>query len=119
MKQFTLLQLFTVIDGRLSTDIGDVYEILNAYTDDSLMTHHLPVAMDYLKLQNPDWFKSASLYLQGIKSTAGDDFNTLIEEILYNHATQSWIVTPMPESEREAFGNYMIENSLLLRKLKS
>lgn len=119
MKTFTLLQLFTLIDGRLSTDIGDAYEMLNTYTGDSLMTHHLPVAMDYLKSKSPSWFVEAESYLNKIKALVGDDFNDLMTEIKAHHYGVSFIIEPMPESDREEFGRYMIDNSLLLKKLNS
>jgi hypothetical protein len=119
MKQFTLLQLFSIVDGRLSTDIGDVYEMLNAYTGDSLMTHHIPVAMDFLKSKSPSWFVEAESYLNEIKSLAGNDFNALMTEIKAHHHGVSFIIEQMPESDREHFECYMINNSLLLKKLNS
>ena len=56
-KKFTLLQLFSLVDGRLSTSMEDVYDMLNHIIDDNLMTHHLPVAMNYLEEKNPKWFQ--------------------------------------------------------------
>lgn len=44
-KPFHLGTLLTITDGRLLTDIGNVYEILGWMTGESLFTHQLPRAM--------------------------------------------------------------------------
>ena len=53
--KFNLKQLFSLVDGRLATEIGDIYKMLNHICNDNLYTHHLPVAHDYLKIKNPSW----------------------------------------------------------------
>jgi len=66
--KFTRKQLFAIVDGRLSTGMGDVYKILNHLTGENLYTHHLPVAMQFISMKNPDWFleQQKSLYKIGI-----------------------------------------------------
>ena len=49
----SLKKAFSLLDGRLSTNIGDVYEMLNFIFDDNFFTHQLPRAMDKLKEVNP------------------------------------------------------------------
>lgn len=119
MKKFTLLQLFSIVDGRLSANIGDVYEMLNQYTGQSLMTHHLPVAMDYLKSKSPDWFMKAQVDIDTFKSLVPkndskvSDFNELMK--LIEAYTETYDILPIDESEQVEFGGYMVKNSLLLR----
>jgi hypothetical protein len=43
-KTFDLGTVLTVITGRVLTDMGKLYEILNFMTGDDLMTHQLPRA---------------------------------------------------------------------------
>lgn len=117
-KKFTMLQLFSILDGRLSTEIGDVYEMLNHITGDSLMTHHLPVAMDYLKEVNPKWFQELKAELEGIKKLCGNDFQTCMNVIKESYNTEHEI-PQLSDEEKSGFGKYMIDNSLLLKKLKT
>lgn len=115
-KKFTVKQLFSVTDGRLSTEIGDVYDILNTFTGESLMTHQLPPAMDYLKLVGPDWYARACEQLAEIKEKAGtNDFITLMDYIdkFYSHSYHE--VVEMTTSQKINFPEYMIKNSLLTR----
>ena len=41
----SLKKAFSILDGRLSTEIGDVYEMLNYIFDQDFMTHQLPTAL--------------------------------------------------------------------------
>ena len=78
----SLKTAFSILDGRLSTEIGDVYEMLNYIFDDNFMTHQLPNAMRKLNEVNPNWFQNAKNILNGIKSTNNtDDFEELMELI--------------------------------------
>lgn len=78
----TLKQFFSIGDGRLSTEIGDVYQMLNYIFDDNFMTHQLPTAMRKLKEANPEWFSSGVSIINDIKrSNDTDDFGTLMKLI--------------------------------------
>jgi hypothetical protein len=66
-KKFSLLQLFSLVDGRLSTSMEDVYDMLSHICDTELMSHHLPVAMDYIKNKNPQWFQDVKAKLNNIR----------------------------------------------------
>jgi len=78
----SLKKAFSILDGRLSTEIGDVYEMLNYIYDDSLMTHQLPTAMRRLKELNPEWFSNAVDILNDVKRTNNtDDFVELMKLI--------------------------------------
>lgn len=115
-KSFTLLQLFSIVDGRLSTEMGDVYEILNHLTDDSLMTHHLPVAMKYVEDKNPQWFQQAAIRINAIKAVSGNTFETLIDLIKDKYNEDIEVPQLKDEFDTSDFIQYMLDNSLLLKK---
>ena len=113
-KTFSLLQLFSIVDGRLSTKIDDVYEILNHVCDDNLLTHHLPVAMNYIKFKNPKWFNILERDIKEIKhKLRTDNFEKLIDGInsMYNKTYE--IPQLKDEFDTSDFGQYMISHSLL------
>ena len=84
----SLKESFTLLDGRLSTDITRVYEMLNYIFDASLLTHQLPVAMKKLKKVNPEWFKDGVQFIEKIKVDNGtNDFGELMEIIDSNFST--------------------------------
>jgi len=68
---FTLKQAFSLLDGRLSTEIGDVYEMLNFIFSDNLFTHQLPSAMRKLNEVNPKWFADGVQLIEKIKTELG------------------------------------------------
>jgi hypothetical protein len=80
-KKFTLLQLFSVVDGRLSTNIDDVYDILNHVFNTSVWTHQIPAYMNKLKAARPLWFAVIESELDSLKRVYKDDFNTLMRVI--------------------------------------
>lgn len=78
----TLKKAFSILDGRLSTSMQDVYEMLNYIFDQNFMTHQLPTAIDRLREINPDWFQGMVSVLNDVKKTNGtDDFNELMQII--------------------------------------
>lgn len=82
----SLKKAFSILDGRLSTEIGDVYEMLNYIYSDSLYTHQIPTAMRLLKKENPKWFADGVEVINGIKKKVGDDFGTLMYYIDNHHS---------------------------------
>jgi len=85
-KVFTTLQLFSLVDGRLSTNMDDVYNMLNHIFDDNFTTLALPMAMRKLKEINPEWFKEQKQILQTIKSVEDtDEFEALIVAIKFKY----------------------------------
>lgn len=121
-KNFTFLQLFFILDGRLSTSIDDVYNILNHICDYSCMTHHLPVAMEYLKMKNPKWLKEQMDVLNRIyeicpiKEQTREQFLWLVNYIIKNYDFIVEVPQLKDEFDTSDFATYMIENSLLLKK---
>lgn len=78
----SLKKAFSLLDGRLSTEIGDVYEMLNYIFDENFMTHQLPTAMRRLRELNPGWFERGVFALDEIKRVIGTyDFKEMIKTI--------------------------------------
>ena len=78
----TLKQFFNLGDGRLSTEIGDVYQMLNYIFDDNFMTHQLPTAIRELQKQNPEWFSNGVSVIDEIKHIEDtNDFEVLMKAI--------------------------------------
>lgn len=78
----TLKQFFSLGDGRLSTEIGDVYKMLNYIFSMNIYTHQIPTAMRKLKEANPEWFSDAVSVIDEIKAIEGtDDFGQLMKAI--------------------------------------
>lgn len=83
----SLKKAFSLLDGRLSTEIGDVYEMLNYIFDDNLMTHQLPTAMRKLKELNPKWFSDGISVIDEIKAIEQtDDFAHLMKTIDFGYS---------------------------------
>lgn len=73
-KSFTLMELFSIADGRLSnTDMESVYDVLNWVFDDNFTIIALPMAMNKLKKIDPEWFQDIKKDLQQIKDQIGTD----------------------------------------------
>jgi hypothetical protein len=116
-KSFTFWQLFSVVDGRLSTGIEDVYEILNHVCDDELFTHHLPVAHNYLRIKSPQWFQEALVKLSHIREAIGtNDFLELRKHIEFDEG-KAIIEVPQLKDEMDTsdYGKFMVDNSLLFK----
>lgn len=113
-KQFSFKQLFTLTDGNLSTNISDVYDMLNHIYNENFMIYHLPVAMDHLDMKKPQWYADLRITMAEIKTQAGtDDFDALMEYIDKNH--NPMIEVPQfTKEELIGFDQYMADNSLLL-----
>lgn len=95
--------------------MGDVYSILNHLCDDNLMTHHLPVAMQYVKTKQPNWFLDLYLLINDMKVSIGtDEFLPLIEKVKQHNEIYD-IPQLKDEFDTSDFGDYMINNSLLLK----
>ena len=78
----SLKKAFTILDGRLSTKIDDVYEMLNFIFSENLYTHQIPTAMRKLKELNPDWFSDGVNVVESIKQNYNtNDFQELMEII--------------------------------------
>ena len=80
--EVTLKQFFSIGDGRLSTEIGDVYQMLNYIFSENFYTHQLPTAMRKLIELNPKWFADAVNVIDEIKSIEDtNDFDKLMKDI--------------------------------------
>lgn len=80
--EVTLKQAFNLLDGRLSTEMKDVYEMLNFIYSTSFFTHQLPTAIKDLRNQNPKWFSDGVELINEIQFVEQtDDFDKLMEVI--------------------------------------
>lgn len=115
-KTFTLLQLFNIIDGRLVTSMDDVYDILGHIVGGDLMTHQLPVAMDFLREKNPLWFKDLTKKLADIKNI--HRAATSLESLVFVIKEQYHIEYGIPQfsqEEQSEFSAYLVKNSPLAK----
>ena len=112
-KRFMLIQLFSIVDGRLSQTIDDVYDILNHVFNTDFMTHHLPVAYKYLKENKPEWFITIENDLKVLGISKELEFNKCLTILKANNIKYD---IPQFKFNQAEFGQYMAENSLLFKK---
>ena len=116
MKEFTLKQLFSIVDGRLPTTMDDVYDILGTASGQDLMTHHLPVARDFFEKLNPKWFVDAKKDIDYAKKEAGNDFKVLMWYLEKSQLDKrTYKIHEIDANEKKEFAKFMVENSLLLK----
>lgn len=81
-KQFTLLQLFTIVDGRIATSIHDIYDMLNHICGkEKIQTIEFTTALKHIKEHNPKWFQEVDSDINRIKNLVGDNFCDLMNHI--------------------------------------
>lgn len=118
IKKYKAIELFSVVDGRLATDIGMVYQILNHVCNDELYTHHLPVAMEYIKMKNPKWLNEVKMFFGWCGISEDLQFEKCID-ILRLHPQKTFNVPQLKdEFDTSDFIDYMLDNSLLLKRFK-
>ena len=77
---FPLKQLFSIVDGRLSTSISDIQSIFGVYCGRSVFTHELPELIDEVESAKPDWYRQAKGLIDYIKwRHYTDDFGKLMD----------------------------------------
>jgi hypothetical protein len=87
----SLEKAFSILDGRLSTNMEDVYEMLNYIFDTGLFTHQIPEALNTIRKVNPKWFASGVTHLEEIRSIVGtNDFEPLINYIKENYSSSDY-----------------------------
>lgn len=88
---FSLKQLFSIVDGRLSTSISDIQSIFGVYCGRSVFTHELPELLDEVKSAKPDWYMQAKGLIDYIKwRNYTDNFGKLMD-ILDNDFSNVYI----------------------------
>lgn len=116
---FTFVQLMNIVDGRLFTNMDDIYDVLNHATGEDLMTHHLGTAMQYFQQTRPQWFVELDNRLIEAKQRFGNDWMALNKVFTTLKEYSEPITIPtLPENEKEAFVHFMLTNSLLIKKAK-
>ena len=58
---FPIKQLFSIVDGRLSTSISDIQSIFGVYCGRRVFTHELPELIDEVESAKPDWYMQATV----------------------------------------------------------
>ena len=77
---FPLKQLFSIVDGRLSTSISDIQSIFGVYCGRSVFTHELPELIDEVESVKPDWYMQAKWVVEYVKwRKHTDDFVKLMD----------------------------------------
>ena len=77
---FPLKQLFSIVDGRLSTSISDIQGILGVYFGRSVFTHEIPELIDEVESEKPDWYMQAKWVIEYVKwRKHTDDFVKLMD----------------------------------------
>lgn len=66
-KYFSLKQLFSIVDGRLSASISDIRSILGVYCGRIVFTHEIPTILDEIKYAKPDWYMQSKGLVDYIK----------------------------------------------------
>ena len=78
-KYFSLKQLFSIVDGRLSASISDIQSMFSVYCGRIVFTHELPELIDDVKYAKPDWYIQAKGLIDYIKwRNYTDDFVKLM-----------------------------------------
>ena len=111
--KFTVKQLFSLTDGRLSTNMGDVSDMLSVVVGRSLITHELPVVLNYIEEIKPDWFIKGKEQLEEIKQEVGNDFQTLMIYIDKMYSANYHEVLEMTKEQKEGFEKYNLDNRLI------
>lgn len=78
--KITLKEFLNIADGRLWTDIGDVYKVLDYVFDSVTLTHEISNRMKILNEVCPDWYRKGLYSVSIIKTEAGsEDFDKMQE----------------------------------------
>lgn len=78
----SMKEVFSLVDGRLSTNVDDVRAMLSFIFNRNLHTYQLPEAQEALEIANPYWFQDATAALDSIKvSFSTNDFKLLMKII--------------------------------------
>ena len=79
-KCFSLKQLFSIVDGRLSASISDIRSIFGVYCGRIVFTHEIYELIDEVKSAKPDWYMQAKGLIDYIKwRNYTDDFVKLMD----------------------------------------
>lgn len=113
-KTFTLLQLFTVVDGRLSTTEEDVAAILKHLFGVSFHTHEMPVAIRFLKERaKPDWYIIMTADIESMKIIHKHVKIDSLLEIIKHEYNFDFPIPPLTALQMSGLHQYMVDNSLL------
>ena len=118
MKAFSLKQLFSVVDGRLSDKMGDVYEIFNTVAGRDVFTHELPVIWDFVEELAPTWFLYSKEIIDKIRLQCDDDFETIMVYFDNHEELEKITVSELTELQKKELKEYLHKNNLFTRYKK-
>ena len=92
--KFTLKELFSIVDGRLSTEMDVVNNILIIVTNDEVIPPTgVSIVVDNIKRKQPKWYVEALQDLQPIKQLIGNNFEDLMKHL--DTEKKTYTVTPL------------------------
>lgn len=98
----TLKQAFQLIDGRLSTGMQDVYDMLGFIFSADIMTHQIPEVMNRLKRIYPHWYSEGRVLLNEIERKVGsDNFNDMMDIIEKEYADYTLNIEKINQKEKK------------------
>lgn len=68
-KRFSLLQLFSIVDGRNLTTKEDDHEIITHLLDTPVLSHNVLIIKECIKSIKPSWFIMLSLKFEELELT--------------------------------------------------
>lgn len=78
----SLKQIFSIVDGRLSTEMADVYKMLDFVFNKTHLTHQLPQSLEKLRQARPVWYVDAENKINEIKArNITSDFKEIMKII--------------------------------------
>lgn len=118
-EDFTLKQLFSLVDGRLTSDgYDEITKMITHICNCGLMSYQLAIAMNYIIEKNPIWLQGVTALINSIKSRLDtDEFEVLMEEIDNNYNNHVFSIPQLKdEFDTSDFEDYLIRNNPQLDK---
>lgn len=80
-KRFTLLQLYSVVDGRLSTSFEEFHPVISHIVGKNIYVHEVPAALLKIKMANPYWYRTLKKEIDTINLMSDNDIHKAIKTI--------------------------------------
>jgi len=109
-RNFSLLQLFTILDGRLTTNMGDVYKILNLYGRRNIRPHEIIPMGDYLMSYRPSWYSLAYSIIRKVKLGCSNDFEEIVTCLKREYGKVRVKIKPIDKDQLSEHLIYMIDH---------
>lgn len=80
-KRFTLLQLYSVVDGRLSTSFEEFQMVINHIVGRNISIDEVPAALLRIKMENPYWYRTLKKEIETINLMNDNNVHKVIQSI--------------------------------------